>query len=123
MSYECGLTYHRFQNDLDQRDAVWRRDDEYECEKAFDTAVQLRRENERLKAQLAKWQNWQPDDEDLCEMKQQAQGGDGTYTDSLAANAVYIGALEATVRTLKARLALCHEAIDKLHLQQEELKD
>lgn len=130
----------------------------WECRNAFDVAVRLRAENERLKAQLAKsheaigklhsdieylisevecrkaeldkWQNWQPDDEGLREMKQQAQGGDGTYTDSLAANSVYIHGLEARIRVqlediyrIKRQLELCRKAFDELDTQPEETKD
>lgn len=51
-----------------------------------------------------KWRAWCPDDEDLADMKQQAQARDGSYTECLAASAIYIGALEARLRERDAAI-------------------
>jgi len=83
-------------------------------------------EIERFKSKLSKWQNWQPDDGDLSEMKRQAQGLSGTYTDSLAANAVYIHGLEARLRRMAEENARLRAEINGFltgDVQPEELKD
>lgn len=55
-----------------------------------------------LQAKLEKWENWKPDDEDLQDMQEQARDRDGNYMNGLAAQAVYIGGLEARNRELQA---------------------
>jgi hypothetical protein len=59
----------------------------------------------QLEAELDTWRNWRPSNDDLAEMQRQARGRDGTYQKSLAANSVYIGALEVRIRQLEARIA------------------
>ena len=56
----------------------------------------------QLEAELDKWRNWKPDDEDLADMQQQALARDGTYTNSLAAGHVYMRGLESRQRELEA---------------------
>lgn len=56
-------------------------------------------------AERDKWRAWKPDDEDLSALQSQAKSYDGTYTASLAACAVYIGALEARLRERDAAIA------------------
>jgi hypothetical protein len=51
--------------------------------------------------ELQKWRTWKPNDEDLRELQEQAKARDGSYTNGLAAQAAYIGALEAEVRRLE----------------------
>lgn len=55
----------------------------------------------QLEAELAKWRNWKPDDENLADMQQQALARDGTYTNGLAAGHVYMRGLEARQRELE----------------------
>jgi len=67
---------------------------EYETiEKPF-TSLELRSEID----ELLRWRKWHPNDEDLRELKEQAEGRNGDYKESLFANSVYIGALEARLR-------------------------
>ena len=56
----------------------------------------------QLNAELEKWRNWKPDDEDLADMQEQALARDGTYTSGLAAGHVYMRGLEARQRELEA---------------------
>ena len=68
-----------------------------------------------LEAELAasekernKWRNYMPDDEELAECKKQACYK-GEYKDSLAANHVYIVALETRYRELETQVASLRE--------------
>jgi hypothetical protein len=53
-----------------------------------------------LMDELQKWENWHPDNETLKALQEQARARDGSYTNGLAALAVYIGALEARLRDI-----------------------
>ena len=64
--------------------------------------VQYEEKIAQLEAELDKWCNWKPDDEDLADMQEQAQCRDGSYNSGLAACGVYIGGLEYRVRELEA---------------------
>jgi len=59
-----------------------------------------------LERQIYKWENWHPDNETLAELQKQAVGRDGEYKNSLAANAVYIGALEERMRSFQSLASL-----------------
>lgn len=65
-------------------------------EKVF-TALELKSNIDELQ----KWRNWNPNSEDLIALQDQARARDGSYTNGLAAQAAYIGALEAEVRRLE----------------------
>ena len=71
-------------------------------------------EYETLKAELEKWRRWIPDDEDLRDMQEQARARDGTYTNGLAAQAVYIGGLESRQHQLEAELETLKKATEAL---------
>jgi hypothetical protein len=64
-----------------------------------------------LRKQLEKWENWLPDDDDLRVLAEQAKSRDGTYTNGLASQCVYIGALEARLREIRKQLKVAMEAL------------
>ena len=65
-----------------------------------------------LTAELDKWSNWQPGDDDLRDMQTQARSRDGSYTNGRAAPDVYIGGLEARNRLLTSQIAAMIDTID-----------
>ena len=80
-----------------------------------------REEIARLEHALEAWKNYKPDDQDLLELAQQARSRDGSYTNGLAAQCVYIGGLEAYLRQkeaeiarLRAQLATAKKALEEI---------
>jgi hypothetical protein len=60
--------------------------------------------NAEILDELDKWRNYNPDNRDLVEARQQAMNKNGEYKNSLAAGHVYIVALEAHIKRLRAAL-------------------
>ena len=67
-------------------------------------ALEWGRKAQQLEADLKKWRNWMPDDEDLKEMKLSAIKPGTSYHDSKTAGFVYTSALEARLRQTQAEL-------------------
>ena len=60
--------------------------------------------------EVVKWREWQPDNDELRDLQEQARARDGSYTNGLAAQCVYIGGLEAEVRRLQSERDAAHAA-------------
>jgi hypothetical protein len=86
-------------------------------------AVAAERRVAKLERELEKWCNWTPDKDTLREMAKQARSRDGSYSNGLAAQLVYIGGLSAHVRTLERELAECRARLAEAREIIEELYD
>ncbi|HEY4720704.1 MAG TPA: hypothetical protein VII92_02565 [Anaerolineae bacterium] len=73
-------------------------------------------------AERDKWRAWHPDDETLAALQKQAKARDGSYMNSLAANAAYIGALEGRLRALVSERDELIGKLDRTCARENELR-
>jgi hypothetical protein len=90
----------------------------YRFEKAISTMIQeqseIRQKLNAAERELEKWRNYLPDDDELRACAKQAKSKSGIYTDGLAAQYVYIVALEAVLQEKDTKLKIARAFISRV---------